>query len=160
MQPITARIAIAAPIEQVWAALTDHEGMARWPGIGSVRLRQEGRTERNGEGAVREIRSMGALFVEEVVGFEPPHRMRYRIIESRPRIIHEGGEVVLTTEAGRTQVVWTTRARAALPLLGGPLMWLMRPVLQRTFERGLRFVKRELEAAGPASSSAQADSTA
>jgi len=42
-------------VEDVFDAITDHENYDRYPGFDSSELLETGRTERNGEGALRRL---------------------------------------------------------------------------------------------------------
>ena len=85
-------------------------------------------------------------FVEEIVEFEPSRRLAYKIIESRPiKIDHELGWMQLTARGDHTEVEWVTRGKVALPLLGTLLEVPVTFIVQRSFERILRWIKQDLE---------------
>ncbi|NYG54103.1 SRPBCC family protein [Nocardioides perillae] len=99
------------PIEQVWAALVDHEGMASWgPGL-QVTLTTPGREERNGVGAVRRIAAPGPApaIVEEVTECTP-YALGYRALSGVP-FKDYSGRVTLRDVGGRTEVTWALTAR-------------------------------------------------
>jgi uncharacterized protein YndB with AHSA1/START domain len=141
-----ATITINATAEQVWAVVTDYAGYARFPGISSANLREPGRGHPAGVGAIREVKAGVATFVEEIVEFEAPRRLVYKIIESRPiKIEHELGCMQLTARGDQTELAWETRGRIGVPLVGGLLDYLVSFVLQHSFERVLRWIKEDLE---------------
>jgi catechol 2,3-dioxygenase-like lactoylglutathione lyase family enzyme len=121
------RLRIAAPIDAVWAVVSDHEGMERWSGFDEVALRLPGAPERDGYGAERLLRrrGMGAV-VEQVTEWQPPVGYRYRVIEGSPLVCHQG-EVRLRDVGGETELAWTIRFRPRIPGTGG----LLRTLLQR-----------------------------
>ena len=145
MQPVHVNVYIHAPIEEVFDAVTDHEGYARYPGILSAKLVQPGRTERNGAGAVREIRTPGVRFVEEITGFERPVRMEYVIRECTLPIRHEGGSIELVRRGDGTEVNWISRVQPALPIGGGLLSRVARPITVEAFTTFLLAMKKRLE---------------
>ena len=160
---VTARMNafIRVPIERVWAWMSDHEGYARIPGVQSARLIVEGKADRNGLGAVREIKVMGSVFEEEVTRFEPPHRMCYRILRSRPLTIdHEGGDMQLTARDGGTELSWTTTMAVKFPILGGLLTMILGRVVQRKFDQFLSWAKKDLESSYAAESAGSPPSSA
>jgi uncharacterized protein YndB with AHSA1/START domain len=111
-----------APLERVWARYTDHRGWSRWAGIGRVTLAREGRPEPDGVGCVRVIGPGPFAVHEEVLEFEPPHRMVYALTEGLVPIRNHRGEVTFAPlPAGGTRVVWRCRFDSAVPLLGGLL---------------------------------------
>lgn len=99
---------IPAPIDEVFDAYTDHEKLSEVFGVRSCRLTRPGETERNGLGAVRELDCGPIWLREEITGFDRPHRMQYRIRESRPAADHRHGQVDFIETAEGTQVTWTT----------------------------------------------------
>jgi uncharacterized protein YndB with AHSA1/START domain len=137
---------INVPIEQVWAVLTDYEGYARIPGVEAARLVRPGRADPAGVGAVREISVMGSTFEEEIVTFDPPRVLEYRIIRSRPLPIeHQLGRCELTSHGSGTEVTWTTTMGLRIPLLGDLLAKPMRAMVQNKFNGILLWLKDELE---------------
>ena len=76
-----AKITLDAKPEAVWAVVTDYAGYARFPGITAATLREPGGTHPCGVGAIREVKAGAATFVEEIVEFEVPRRLVYKIIE-------------------------------------------------------------------------------
>lgn len=101
----TATAVVDVPVDKVWAALSDHEGMASWgPGI-SVSLDKEGTADRNGVGAVRRIAAPGPApaIVEEIVTFEPGRRLGYRALSGVP-FRNYSGDVSLTPEGAGTRI--------------------------------------------------------
>lgn len=137
---------IHAPVARAWAFLTDYAGYARIPAIASARVVKPGNTEPAGVGAVREVTVMGSTFQEEIVGFDPPHVLAYRIIRSRPlRIEHELGRVELVPRGDGTEVIWTTTFSVPVPLVGGLLAKALRIAMQHQFNEILFWLKDNLE---------------
>lgn len=89
---LTVARTIPAPTDKVVEAYTAHEkalsGCRRSLLQGVTR---HGGAEKNGLGAVREL-DCGAIWLEEeIIGFDLPHRMEYRITNSRASASHEFG---------------------------------------------------------------------
>jgi len=112
---------IHAPVEQVWEAISDHEGYTRFKGIDLAKLVKEGAEERNGVGAVREVHGMGVKFVEHIVTYEPPRLLEYRVVRCNRPIEHEIGRVELIPRGEGTEIHWVSRFRMKIPLIGN---WL------------------------------------
>jgi hypothetical protein len=137
---------IAAPIDKVWAFITDYEGYARIPGVKAAQILAPGKPERNGLGALRKVVVMGASLEEEITRFEAPHRLCYRIVRSKPLTIeHEGGDMKLSTRDGGTEIDWTTTMELRLPLVGGLMTRILVAVVQRKFDQFLLWAKKDLE---------------
>lgn len=146
MQTITVTRTIKAPIDQVFELLSDHANYKSFGGLKDSRLVREGKTEKNGLGAVRLIDAGAAWFEEEITAFERPTRMDYVIRRSRPPIQHEGGSVRLKETAAGTEVVWTSTLRFNIPLVGDFLTRLVAPQLSKSFGGMLKSVERKLAA--------------
>ena len=110
---------INKPIEQVFAILSDHANYAQFKGIDESNLIKKGETDKNGLGAVREIIAGGANLHEEIVAFDPPFKLGYKIIKSSPLPYdHQIGEVVLKDVEGKTHVTWRSQGHITIYLLG------------------------------------------
>ncbi|WP_224367739.1 SRPBCC family protein [Hyalangium versicolor] len=123
------RATLHAPIELVFAQLTDHEDMRNWPGVTDCRLIREG-TPRNGVGAIRVVSHPLHSVTEEVNLYEPPHRFGYSIIKGPP--IRHQGTVTLVERGERTELEWDVKLSSRIPLLA--------QVLGRFVKRGLGHV--------------------
>lgn len=118
METVVVTKTINAPIDVVFEEYTDHERLADLPMVLSAKVVVPGRTEKNGLGAVRVVNGGVLRLREEIIGFERPRLMEYRILETWPiRSEHELGRVEFTEVPGGTKVVWTTVFTAKL--LGG-----------------------------------------
>lgn len=109
---------VHASVDHVWEVLADHEGMSHWaPGL-KVALRAAGTTDRNGVGAVRVIDAPGPApsIVEEVVTFEPGHRLEYKALSGVP-LKNYSGNVVLRALGGSTEITYTISADQRVPLV-------------------------------------------
>ncbi|HET6340146.1 MAG TPA: hypothetical protein VFG30_43350 [Polyangiales bacterium] len=51
----------------------------------------------------------------------------------------------LTARGDQTELEWETRGKVAVPLVGALLDYALGYVLQRSFERTLRWIKEDLE---------------
>ena len=110
---------IDKPIETVFAALSDHDNYAQFKGIDEANLLVEGKHEKNGLGAVREIIAGGANLHEEIVAFEPPYKLGYKVVKSSPLPYdHRLGEITLKEQDGRTHVTWRSQGHITIFLLG------------------------------------------
>lgn len=146
MQTVTVTRTIKAPIDKVFELLSDHANYKSFGGLKDSRLTREGKTEKNGVGALRLIDAGPLWFEEEITVFERPTRMDYVIRRSRPPIDHQGGSVRLKETAAGTEVVWTSTLRFKIPLIGNLLTKLAAPQLGKSFGGMLKSVERKLAA--------------
>ena len=102
MADIVMQQRFAAPPERVFATLTDHEGFGRALGE-NIRVERQGVPAPNGLGAVRAIRARGLTIREEVVRWEPPTAMDYRVVSGAPLLNHLG-EIRLSSDGQGTRV--------------------------------------------------------
>jgi len=109
---------IAGSPEAVWAVYTDHAGWAEWGGIGTARVEREGRPPPNGAGCVRVLGPGRFAAHEEIVDFEPPKRMTYRIVKGGIPIRDHFGEVLFEPDGDGTRIVWRCRFASKIPGLG------------------------------------------
>jgi uncharacterized protein YndB with AHSA1/START domain len=138
MQRVEVREVIPAPPQVVWDRYTDHVSWTQWAGIGKVRLVREGEPPPNGVGCVRAISSGGVEVQEEVVSFEPPRRMTYRLIKGAVPLRDHFGEVTFEPHADGTLVTWRCQFQSRIPGLGG----LSRLFITRLFRTALTGLSR------------------
>jgi len=139
---------IHAPIEQVWEAISDHEGYTRFKGIDLAKVVKEGEKERNGVGAVREVHGMGVKFVEDIVTYEPPRLLEYKVVRCNRPIEHDIGRVELIPRGEGTEIHWVSRFRMKVPLIGGWLGERNRVVARNWFYDFVLDMKEKLETEG------------
>jgi uncharacterized protein YndB with AHSA1/START domain len=137
MQSFELRSEIAAPVERVWAVLSDHVGWRDWAGVQEVVLRQQGDPPPNGLGAIRVLRRGGLAIEEEVVAFEPPHRLGYRVCAGIP-VRDCGAELRLEPSGAATRVSWQVSFRPLVPGTG----WLLRRLIRPRLEQALAGLAR------------------
>ena len=141
MEKVLVQRLIPAPIDEVWACYTDHRGWVRFLGIGKVHLQPEGHPAPDGVGCVRHISVAGLEMVaEEVTVFEPPCRMKYRVIKGGGPICNHDGEVLFVPEGNGTLVTWRCEFDSSVPGLGPAIRF----GVTRVFHFILRGVERQL----------------
>ena len=110
---------INKPIEEVFAILSDHANYAQFKAIEQSNLLIKGKQETNGLGAVREIISGGSNLHEEIVAYEPPYKLGYKVVKSKPLPYnHQLGEITLKDKDGKTHVTWRSQGHITIFLLG------------------------------------------
>lgn len=146
MQHVEVEERFAAPPEAVFDRYTDHVSWQRWAGLGGVTLAREGVPAPNGAGCVRVIRTAGIGVHEEILTFERPRRMTYRLIKGPVPLRDHLGEVIFEPAGVGTRVIWRCQFNSALPGMGAVLRWF----ITRLFRQVLAGLQRELSAAAPA----------
>lgn len=140
----TAETRVAAPAAVVFAAATDHEDMTTWVReVDAVRLVVEG-TDRVGLGAVREVVAGGFTVREEVVGWDPPRRMDYRIVSGMPGVADNGMVLTVVPEAAGTRLRVDVRVQARWWHPMAVLLPLVGPQRTAALQRGLEVLAARL----------------
>ena len=134
---IAQRVRIAAPLDKVWAQVSDHEGMAKWSGFGLVQRIRNGDRDLNGLGSERLMRGPTGQVVEQVIDWNPPHSLRYRVIEGTPVTCHQG-QIQLRDLGDATELTWSIRFRPKLPGTGALLRRVLGRVLGKILRQGLK----------------------
>lgn len=141
MQTIDITETIALPIDQAFELLADHANYDRFPGITRSELLKKGGPAPNGVGALRRVGLGDVVLDEEITEFQPPERLAYRVIASKPvKVEHEGGVIELTEVPEGTRIRWRSTFKLKLPLIG----WFVTRRAARQFERGFRAVLQSL----------------
>lgn len=112
-----------APPEQVFAGISHHVEFLGTSNI-QCRMLRLGENDANGKGALREVRKGMICFEEAITAFEPPQAYQYRIISLRGPFNlrlpfhHEHGRLELHQHNQTTRLIWHTRFRFQVPLIG------------------------------------------
>ena len=115
---------IAAPIDTVFAKLTDHRGYAAITPLRKSELEREGTPEPNGVGAIRKLSAVGPPMREEVTAYDAPKHFAYTMLSGLPVRNHVGDVRLESTSAG-TRVTYRVTShptiKGAGPVLGAVL---------------------------------------
>ncbi len=139
MQHVEVRRHFAAPPDAVWRVYTDHANWSAWAGFQRSWLERPGSPDPNGTGALRGFATGPVRVFEEILEFEPPKRMSYRVVRGGLPMKNHRGEVVLEPEGDGTHVVWRCRFESRVPGLGGLQRLLVRRVFRNALDGLARF---------------------
>jgi len=147
METIDLSMHFRVPIEKVWKLIADYEGYTFLEEISSSKLLQEGRDEKNGVGAVRElhfqVQGQGITFVEKIITFDPPNCLEYLIEECTIPVKHEIGRMDFTSNGDGTDIHWISRFEYPPDRSQEPAMC---QAMSETFMSFLEQIKARLEA--------------
>ncbi|MGY1775032.1 SRPBCC family protein [Geodermatophilus sp. SYSU D00804] len=143
MPELVLPVHVAAPPEQVWAALTDWRGQGRWmpaTDVEVVTAAEEGvgvrLAARTGVPLPwRRGRHLGVLDTMVVTEWDPPRRV---VVQHTGRIVRGPGIFELTPAGGGTDLVLTERWYPPFGLLGRAGWPLARPFVVVGFRVALR----------------------
>ncbi|AUM15043.1 hypothetical protein Kalk_20055 [Ketobacter alkanivorans] len=128
-----------APVETVFATLSDHEAMGQVLNAKVKRIK-DGQGSVNGIGSVRRITPVPmADFEETVTAFEPNKLVEYTITKGSPLKNHLG-RMVFSESNGKTQLHYTIQFEPKLPI---PLSGLIvKTALEKVILGGLHKLAR------------------
>jgi uncharacterized protein YndB with AHSA1/START domain len=131
---------VPEPPQAAWDRYTDFVSWTDWARLGRVSLAKQGNPAPNGVGCVRVFRlPLGVGNVhEEVLTFEPPSRMTYRILRGGFPVKDHLGEVIFEPHERGTRVVWRCRFDAKVPFTGAAIERVIERVFRRTLSRFAR----------------------
>jgi uncharacterized membrane protein len=122
-----------APIDQVFATLSDHETFGNICGISMKRIK-DGSDGANGLGSVRKI-SIGPLpsFEETITDFKDNEFIEYKITQGSP-IKNHVGTLRFSEQGGATVLNYNILLESKIPFTTG----LIKAVLQNGIAKGLK----------------------
>lgn len=130
----------SAPVERVFAYLSEHENLGPLFGVRIVR-KNDGAKERNGVGSTRTLSFWGLLpFDETVTDLVPNERITYRITKGSPMRGHEGTMAFSDGPNGGTHLDYRIRFGSAVP----GLALVVKTVLTGSIARGLAKLDRQM----------------
>jgi len=123
----------AAPVEQVFDALSDHESFGRICGIKAKRVKDGEGTE-NGLGSVRQL-NIGPLpsFEETITDFVPNELIEYKITQGSP-IKNHVGTMKFSSQGDQTVLHYTIKLESKIPFTTG----LIKSALENGISGGLK----------------------
>ncbi len=142
-------ITIKAPLEKVWAASKDFDGLAKWhPALEKDEIVKG---SNNVVGAVRSLSLKGGGTIrEELLAFsEPAHSFKYRILESPLPVSHYVSTFTLKAGAGGTTLIrWSgtfKRKNAADNPPDDQTDAAAKKVIAGIYSSGLASLKKQIE---------------
>jgi uncharacterized protein YndB with AHSA1/START domain len=133
-------VRVNASLERAWNVLSDHRGMPKWFPLESVTLQREGQPAPNGVGAERVMRGPKTTLREQVIGWDAPRSLRYRLLEGAPITCHQG-KVDLRPVPGGSEVTWRIRYRPRIPGTAR----IVRRAIEKLLDEALPRLKSEIE---------------
>ncbi len=133
----------AAPPDAVWRWLADASSWSTWTALTTSHLEREGVPAPDGVGALRRLGRLGGSSREEVVVFDPPRHLAYRLVRGLP-VADYRADVTLAPSGSGTHIVWHGEFDARYPGTGRPMAAFLRRVLGDFATRLASHAEREL----------------
>jgi carbon monoxide dehydrogenase subunit G len=143
------RIAVAAPPEAVWEAVTDWERGSRWVALTTITVEapEDRQATEHGVGerftAVTGLFGVGVADHMEVTRWEPPRRVD---VAHLGRVVRGTGTYLVEPAPGGAWFVWIEELELPLGRLGRLGFPLVRPLFRLLLRRSLRTLARRVEA--------------
>lgn len=131
------------PIELVFETLSQHGKYGEFKAVKYAALIEQGTTELNGVGALREVHVGPLQLMERITVFERPNRLDYHIESAKPvKITHQIGSIQLTKiDENNTDVNWISQGNIHMPLLG----WFIDKKFSRDGAKGFLSLLKQIE---------------
>jgi hypothetical protein len=119
-----------APVEVVWPLLGAARRWHEWSFLTASRLEREGAPDPDGVGAVRKFTRYGVGSREEVVAWDPPHHLGYRILSGFP-VRDYRADITLEAAGTGTRIEWAGSYSPRWPGTGRLLQAVLARMMQR-----------------------------
>jgi len=119
-----------APVEDVWPLLGEAARWREWSFLTASGLERDGAPEADGVGAVRRFTRNGVGSREEVVAWDPPHHLGYRILSGFP-VRDYRADVTLERTGDGTRIEWAGSWSPKWPGTGPVLQAVLVRMMQR-----------------------------
>lgn len=119
-----------APPEAVWPLLGEARRWREWSFLTASGLEREGSPEPDGVGAIRRFSRYGVGSREEVVAWDPPFHLAYRILSGFPVRAYRA-DVTLEPDGSGTRIEWAGAYDPKWPGTGRLLQAVLPRMMQR-----------------------------
>ena len=124
-----------APVDAVWPLVGEARRWSEWSFLTNTRLEREASPVPDGVGAIRKFPRFGVGSREEVVAWDPPGHLAYRILSGFP-VRNYRADVTLTADGTGTHIEWAGAYDPKWPGTGRILAKVLPAMMQR-FADGL-----------------------
>jgi hypothetical protein len=119
-----------APVEDVWPLVGEAARWRDWSFLTATGLEREGTPAPDGVGAIRSFTRFGVGSREEVLAWDPPHHLAYRILSGFP-VRDYRADVTLEPAGPGTRIEWAGSYRPKVPGTGRLLQMVLPRMMQR-----------------------------
>jgi carbon monoxide dehydrogenase subunit G len=137
------RVAVAAPVEVAWEALTDWQSQSGWMVLTNVTVDPGGHRVGERLDAFTGVAGVGFHDRMEVTRWDPPRRVE---VAHLGRVVRGAGVFEVRPAPGGAWLVWIEDLDLPLGVAGRLGFAVLRPAFQLMLRRSLRRLAREVEA--------------
>ncbi len=127
-----------APVGEVWPLLGEAARWREWSFLTASDLERPGSPDPDGVGAVRRFSRYGIGSREEVVAWDPPHHLAYRILSGFP-VRDYRADITLEPDGAGTRIEWAGSYRPRWPGTGRLLQAGVPRMMQRFVDDVARY---------------------
>ena len=139
MHEITFQQWFAEPPARLFDRFHRHQRLGEIYPAAFRRVRDGDDDDPDGAGSIREIRSAGLVFREQVVACRVPEYIEYRIVAGAPVITHHLGQMWFRPDAGGTTLDYRMELAFRLP---GDRLWA--GIMKRLVQQRLRHLAKRI----------------
>jgi hypothetical protein len=125
-----ARARSSATAAEVWPLIGEAHRWKEWSFLTRSDLIRTGDPAPDGVGAVRRFTKNGIGSREEVVAWDPPHHLAYRVLSGVP-VRHYRADVWITSEESGCLITWSATFDAKIPGTGRLMVVVLRRMIGR-----------------------------
>ena len=144
MRTVKLERTIRAPLADVFEWLTDATNFQRVPIIRRVTPVRPGDLGEHGVGAVRLLVTPLVRVTEEIVEYDPPRLIRYKLLSSYPPMRVQDGSLEFKETEGGAWIRWTAHFEVAAPLFADVWTAGMAPMVLAGIRSVLVTAEKEL----------------
>jgi hypothetical protein len=131
-----------APVEQVWPLLGEAARWRDWSFLTRSELISDGAPDPDGVGAVRHFTRYGIGSREEVLVWDPPHHLAYRILSGFP-VRDYRADVTLEETGTGTRIEWSGSFEPKWPGTRRLLGYAIPKMMQRFADGAARYAETQ-----------------
>ena len=143
MFEIEVKRTISANIDKIFDLISDHANYQKFKAIDQSSVLKQSVIEHNGTGTVRKVSSGSFIVVEEILEFNQPKLMGYKIKQAKPfSMDHQKGIIELeAVDDNTTKVRWYSKGRITTPVIG----FLCDKVMQKNGTKAFASILKDIE---------------
>ena len=110
-------------------------------------MKQLGKKEPNGDGAIREVITPKLTFEEKIFDFKVNQSFSYVIIKTTPKkpFKHHKGWIEFKQVGNQVKVDWHSHFEITVPIIGGVLGWFIKNAISKVFIGRMKYLKENSE---------------
>lgn len=143
MAAIDHTVHVDASREVVFDVMTDHLAYPDFTPMRKAKLEKEGDPAPNGIGAIRKFKMLplGPAIREEVIGYDAPATMSYKLLSGLPLKDHVGTITLLEANEGGTELRYHVESEPKLPVA----KFIPRAITRKAISDLANGIKKEAE---------------